>query len=394
MIDYPDFFDQINDRHNTNSMKWDAHDMLKKPSDSYPLWVADMDFKVMPEIVEALHKEVDLSLYGYTFESEEYTNSIINWLDRRHNYHTQKEWITSTPGVVSGLNAAILALTNVGDHILIQEPVYYPFKRSILTNKREVTINELVYKDNEYSIDFVDFEKQIKENDIKLFILCSPHNPVGKVFTENELSQMVDICKKYEVIIVSDEIHMDFVFAPNKHIVTAELRKDYADHIITLYAASKTFNLAGMKVSQLISSNLEMIKKIKDTYMILGLHGVNTMGLIASTAAYTYGDAYVDNIVSYLDTSIKWLQDYLKTELPQVKLVNPQGTYILWLDFKALNMKQEDLDQFCLNEAKMWLNNGSLFGQGGEGFMRINIALPLSELKKVMNNLKKAIDSL
>ncbi len=393
-MDYSNFFDQLNDRHNTNSMKWDAHEMLKKPKDTYPLWVADMDFKVMPEIVEALKTEVNTAIYGYTFESDDYTNAVINWLDRRHNYHVKKEWITSTPGVVSGVNAALLALTNEGDHVLLQEPVYYPFKRSILTNNRKVAINELIYTDGEYRIDYEDFEKQIKENDVKLFILCSPHNPVGKVFTEDELNKMVDICKKYDVIIVSDEIHMDFVFKPNKHIVTAELRKDYADHIITLYAASKTFNLAGMKVSQLISSNPEFIQKVKDVYMTLGLHGVNTLGLIASTAAYTYGDDYVDGIVAYLDKSIKWLQDFLKTELPQVKLVNPQGTYILWLDFKSLNMKQDDLDKFCLEDAKMWLNNGSIFGQGGEGFMRINLALPLSELQKVMNHLKKAIDSL
>lgn len=393
-MDYSNFFDQVIDRHNSNSMKWDAHEMMKKPVDTYPLWVADMDFKVMPEIVEALEKEVQTALYGYTFESDDYTKSIINWLDRRHQYKIKKEWITSTPGVVSGVNAALLALTNEGDHILLQEPVYYPFKRSILTNKRKAAINELIYKDGEYTIDYVDFEKQIKENEVKLFILCSPHNPVGKVFSEDELNKMVDICKKYDVIIVSDEIHMDFVYKPYKHIVTAELRKDYADHIITLYAASKTFNLAGMKVSQLISSNPEYIQKVKDTYMTLGLHGVNTLGLIASTAAYTYGDDYVDGIVSYLDKSIKWLQNYLETECPQVKLVNPQGTYILWLDFKALNMKQEDLDKFCLENAKMWLNNGAIFGQGGEGFMRINLALPLSELKKVMHTLKKAIDTL
>ena len=390
-MNYSNFFDQKIDRHHTNSVKWDSSEASKKPIDAYPLWVADMDFKVMPEIVEALQKEVSNALYGYTFESEEYYQSIISWLERRHNFHIKKEWITSTPGVVSGINALILALTKENDGILIQEPVYYPFKRSILTNKRKAIINELIHEKCEYTVDFVDFEKQIKENDVKLFILCSPHNPVGKVFTKDELNQMVDICKKYNVVIVSDEIHMDFVYKPNKHSVTAELRKDYADHIITLYAASKTFNLAGMKVSQLITSNLEILQKVKDVYMTLGLHGVNTLGLIASTAAYTFGDDYVDSLVDYLDKSIHWLQTFLETELPQVKLVNPQGTYILWLDFTALNMSQDDLDHFCLNEAKMWLNNGTLFGRSGEGFMRINLALPLSELKAVMGQLKKAI---
>lgn len=393
-MNYTNFFDQVIDRTNTHSVKWDMHELSHKPVDAYPLWVADMDFKVMPEIVEALNQEVNQALYGYTFISDDYYQSIIDWLERRHHYVIKKEWITTTPGVVSAINAAILAFTQENDSVLIQEPVYYPFKRSILFNKRKAINNQLIYTSDHYELDINDFEEQIKENNVKLFILCSPHNPIGKVFSEDELNQMVDICKKYDVLIVSDEIHMDFVYAPYQHKVLAQLRKDYADHIMTLYAASKTFNLAGMKVSQLICTNIDLIQRINDEYMKLGMHGHNTLGIIASTIAYSSGDTYVDELVSYLKQSIEWLQIFLAHELPQVKLVKPEGLYILWLDFSALNLSQDKLDEFLLTQAKCWLNNGELFGPSGKGFMRINCALPLSELKKVMHQLKDAIKML
>lgn len=390
-MDYSTFFDQKNDRHHTRSIKWDMHKELGKPEDAYPLWVADMDFKTMPEITEALKKVVESGIYGYTFSGESYYNALADWLKRRHHYVVERKWIYNTPGVVSAVNAVILTLTQENESVLIQEPVYHPFKKSILQNKRNAVVNPLLFKEDHYDVDFLDLEKQITDHDVKLFILCSPHNPVGKVFTEDELNRMVDICKKYEVIIVSDEIHMDFVYKGNKHSVLASLRKDYADHIITLYAASKTFNLAGMHLSQLITSNAEFLKKIKAVYASLGLHSTNTLGIIASETAYLHGDEYVDELVKYLSASVDWLNTFLKEELPQVKLVRPEGLYILWLDFRALQKSQEELDNFLLNQAHLWLNNGAMFGIGGEGFMRLNIALPREELKKVMNQLKDAL---
>lgn len=384
------FFDQIHDRKNTVSMKWDTHGSQNIPLDAYPLWVADMDFQTLPKITEELQSYVSSGIYGYSFESQAYFESIVNWLKRRHMYEIDKSWILTTPGVVSAINAAILAFTHEQDVILIQEPVYYPFKRSILFNKRSVVSNDLILKEGHYSIDFNDFESKIRDHKVKLFVLCNPHNPVGRVFNEKELNQMVDICQKYDVLIVSDEVHMDFVYAPYQHVVLAQLRKDYADHIITLVAASKTFNLAAMKVSQAIASNPKHIEGMRQVYQSLGLYHHNTMGLKATEIAYTYGDDYVDTLVNYLKTNIDYLDRELKDNCSKIKLIEAQSLYIVWLDFRELHITQTELKNKLLNKAKLWLNDGSMFGTGGEGFMRLNLALPLSELKKVTKQLIEA----
>lgn len=381
------FFDEVQDRKHTDSMKWDTHASQGIPLDAYPLWVADMDFKTLPQIANVLKAYVESGIYGYSFESPRYFQSIIDWLKRRHHYEIEKTWILTTPGVVSAINAAILALTQENEVILIQEPVYYPFKRSILFNKRNVVSNDLILKDGYYSIDFNDFESKIRDHKVKLFVLCNPHNPVGRVFNKQELNQMVDICQKYDVLIVSDEVHMDFVYAPYEHQVLAQLRKDYADHIITLIAASKTFNLAAMKVSQAISSNPQLIEGMRQVYQSLGIYHHNTMGLKASEIAYTEGDAYVDTLLDYLKTNIDYLNQELKEKCPKIKMIEAQSLYIIWLDFRDFNLSQNDLKNKLLNEAKLWLNDGSIFGSGGEGFMRLNLALSLSELKKVTKQL-------
>jgi cystathionine beta-lyase len=352
--------------------------------------VADMDFQTLPKITETLQDYVGSGIYGYSFETARYFQAIVDWLKRRHHYEIEKSWILSTPGVVSAINAAILAFTQANDAILIQEPVYYPFKRSILFNHRQVVSNNLVYHQGQYTIDFMDFEKQIKDHQVKLFVLCNPHNPVGRVFTEDELNQMVNICQKYDVLIVSDEVHMDFVYAPYQHRVLAQLRKDYADHIITLVAASKTFNLAAMKVSQAISSNKDLIEGMRKMYQSLGLYHHNTIGLKATEIAFTFGDDYVDALVQYLKLNIEYLNQELIEHCPKIKMVEAQSLYIVWLDFSAYNLSQDVLKQKVLNEAKLWLNDGSIFGSGGEGFMRLNLALPFSELKKVTQQLIEA----
>ena len=384
------FFDQVHDRKNTASMKWDTHRSQGIPQDAYPLWVADMDFQTLPKITETLKAYVESGIYGYSFESPSYFQSIIDWLKRRHQYEVDRSWILTTPGVVSAINASILAFTKLNDNILIQEPVYYPFKRSILLNQRKAVSNNLLYEKGQYSIDFIDFETQIKENQVKLFILCNPHNPVGRVFSEDELNKMVDICQKYDVLIVSDEVHMDFVYQPYQHHVLAQLREDYADHIITLVAASKTFNLAAMKVSQAISSNPKLIEGMRQIYQSLGIYHHNTMGLKATEVAYTHGDEYVDTLVNYLKTNIDYLDSELKVNCPKIKMIEAQSLYIVWLDFRELHIAQTDLKNKLFNEAKLWLNDGSIFGRGGEGFMRLNLALPLSELKKVTKQLIEA----
>ena len=382
-------FDELNPRRNTRSVKWDTHGKNGIHPDAYPLWVADMDFKTLPAITQALTHELEGGIYGYSFETEDYKQALVGWLKRRHHWVIDPTWIFTTPGVVSAVNASLQALTQEGEGILIQEPVYHPFKASILQNKRLPISSELILNDGHYSVDFKDFEEKAKH--AKLFIVCNPHNPVGKVFTTEELSRMVDICKKYDVLIISDEIHQDFVYKPHVHHNLANVRPDYVDHILTLVAASKTFNLAAFKVSQMIVSNPELLTKIKAIYSNLGIHGNNTLGLLASEIAYTQGDDFVDDLIEYLEESISWVHSFLQTELPQVKLIEPQGLYLLWLDFRDLHLSQDELKRRLNENAHLWLNDGVQFGSSGTGFMRLNLALPQSELKKVFNQLKKVL---
>lgn len=384
-------FDQINQRRNTRSIKWDTHGINHISLEAIPMWVADMDFKTLPAITEALHKEVDLGIYGYSYESDEYFNAVTGWMKRRHQWDIQKEWLYTTPGVVSALNACIKVLSKENEAILIQEPVYYPFKRSILANNRHAISNPLRLKEGHYEIDFEDFEQKILQYQVKAFILCNPHNPVGRVYTNDELNRMVDICQKHSVSIIADEIHMDFVFKPHHHTVLQALRPEYADHIITLSAASKTFNLAAFKVSQLTCSNRETLASIKKEYSQLGMHGHNTLGLLSTEMAYTHGDSYVDELIEYISKNVETLRYFISSYLPQVKLIEPEGLYLMWLDFRALNLSQEDLKTLLSEKALLWLNDGSTFGEGGEGFMRMNLATPNSELIKALHQLKEAL---
>ena len=386
------FEDKVN-RKNTNSIKWDGHEKFNIHPDAIPLWVADMDFKTLPEITQALNKQVEFGVYGYAFEPESYFESVIGWMKRRHHWDIQKEWIITTPGVISGLNACILAFTEENDSVLIQEPVYHPFKNSIKYNKRVPIINELVKNDTHYSIDFNDFEKKIVENKVKLFILCSPHNPVGRVWLKDELIQMADICHKHEVMIVSDEIHMDFVYKGHEHHVLANLKPEYQDFVITLAAPSKSFNLAAFKISQLITSNSSFKKKIEHEYERLGFHGHNTFGLLACEVAYRTGDQFMDDVVEYIYQNIQFIKKYVSVNIPSVKVMDIEGTYLLWLDFSSLHLEQTDLMKFLNEKALIWFNDGSMFGQSGTGFVRMNCATQRELIKQALEQLKSAIDA-
>jgi len=385
------FEDKIN-RKNTNSIKWDGHEKFNIHPDAIPLWVADMDFRTLPEITQALNKQVDFGVYGYAFEPESYFESIIGWMKRRHQWEIQKEWILTTPGVVSGVNACILAFTQESDSILIQEPVYHPFKNSIKYNKRIPIINELVRKDTHYSIDYIDFENKIVENNVKLFILCSPHNPVGRVWLKEELIQMADICHKHNVIIVSDEIHMDFIFKGHEHHVLVNLKPEYQEFVITLVAPSKSFNLAAFKVSQLITANLDYKKRVEHEYERLGFHGHNTFGLLACEVAYRSGDQFMDDVVEYIYQNIQFIKEYVSTNISQIKVMDIEGTYLLWLDMSALQLDQRQLMEFLNQKAHLWFNDGSIFGDSGKGFVRMNCATQRDIIKQSLDQLKNAIN--
>lgn len=387
-------FNKIINRNNTKSLKYDFAKERNMPEDLLPLWVADMDFQTSPEIIEALNKAVSHGIYGYSEGKEEYFDAVYNWYNDNFNWQVKKEWLIKTPGVVFAIVLAINALTNEGDSVLIQNPVYYPFTEVIIDNNRKLVNNSLVRNGKKYEIDFEDFEKKIIENNVKLFILCSPHNPVGRVWKKWELEKIGDICLKHNVKIVSDEIHSDFVYPENKHIVFSSLDKKYQNITITCTAPTKTFNLAGLQISNIFIPNLEIRKKVLKQLDKVGYSQVNLMGLVACEAAYKYGRQWLNELKEYLLDNLNFLRDYLETNIPQIKLIEPEGTYLIWLDCSALGLEDKELEKFIVEKAKLWLDSGYIFGKEGEGFQRINIACPRETLKKALEQLKEAVDEI
>ena len=387
-------FNKIINRNYTRSLKYDFAKERNMPEDLLPLWVADMDFQTSPEIIEALNKAVSHGIYGYSEGKEEYFDAVYNWYNDNFNWQVKKEWLIKTPGVVFAIVLAINALTNEGGSVLIQNPVYYPFTEVIIDNNRKLVNNSLVRNGKKYEIDFEDFEKKIKENNVKLFILCSPHNPVGRVWKKWELEKIGDICLKHNVKIVSDEIHSDFVYPENKHIVFSSLDEKYQNITITCTAPTKTFNLAGLQISNIFIPNLEIRKKVLKQLDRVGYSQVNLMGLVACEAAYKYGRQWLNELKEYLLDNLNFLRDYLETNIPQIKLIEPEGTYLIWLDCSALGFEDKELEKFIVEKAKLWLDSGYIFGKEGEGFQRINIACPRETLKKALEQLKEAVDEI
>lgn len=353
-----------------------------------------MDFQTSPEIIEALNKAVSHGIYGYSESKEEYFDAVYNWYNDNFNWHVKKEWLIKTPGVVFAIVLAINALTNEGDSVLIQNPVYYPFTEVIIDSNRKLVNNSLVRNGKKYEIDFEDFEKKIIENNVKLFILCSPHNPVGRVWKKWELEKIGDICLKHNVKIVSDEIHSDFVYPENKHIVFSSLDEKYQNITITCTAPTKTFNLAGLQISNIFIPNLEIRKKVLKQLDRVGYSQVNLMGLVACEVAYKYGRQWLNELKEYLLDNLNFLRDYLETNIPQIKLIEFEGTYLIWLDCSALGFEDKELEKFIVEKAKLWLDSGYIFGKEGEGFQRINIACPRETLKKALEQLKEAVDEI
>lgn len=387
-------FDEIIDRRGTNSIKYDFAVERGKPKDIVPLWVADMDFKAPPAVIEVLTKSVQHGIFGYSEHKEGYFDAIYHWYQTRFDWEIQPDWLVKTPGVVYAIATAIRALTDEEDAIIIQQPVYYPFSQSILANNRKLINNSLVYKDGAYHMDFDDFEEKIVKNKVKLFILCSPHNPVGRVWTKEELTFLGDICIKHGVIIVSDEIHADFVYPGNQHFVFANLKAEYLNNSIICSAPSKTFNIAGLQVSNIFIANQEIRKKFQREIARTGYSQLNTVGLIACQAAYENGAQWLEQLKEYLAGNLDFVRKFLADHLPQIKLVEPQGTYLVWLDFQALNLEEEQLEDLIINKANLWLDSGTMFGREGKGFQRINIACPRATLKKALLQLEQAISML
>jgi len=387
-------FNEIIQRDNTNSLKFDFASRCGKPEGLLPLWVADMDFKTPDSVIDALVKKSKHGIFGYSECGEEYFFILENWFKTHFNWNIKPEWLIKTPGVVYAIATAIRGLTKKGDAVLIQEPVYYPFSKMITLNDRKLIVNQLVYENGKYTIDFNDFENKIIENRIKLFILCNPHNPVGRVWTKNELNRLGEICVKYGVTVVSDEIHQDFIYKGHKHVVFADLSPEFLKITITCTAPTKTFNLAGLQISNIFIKDRDLRKKFMEEMAKNGYNQLNVMGIVACMTAYSKGREWLDELICYLGDNSKFVKNFLIERLPQIKLIEPEGTYLLWMDFNELGLSENELEKLIITKAGLWLDGGTMFGAGGEGFQRINIACPRLILEQALSQLEQAINGI
>ncbi|MCC8137646.1 MAG: pyridoxal phosphate-dependent aminotransferase [Clostridiales bacterium] len=385
-------FDRVVDRRHTDCLKYDFATHRGKPEDVLPLWVADMDFPTSSYVLDALNERVDHGIFGYTESGERYFEAVAGWMERRHGWQVKPEWLVKTPGVVFGLAMAVKAFTRKGDGVLIQQPVYYPFSEVIADNDRRVVSSDLILgADGSYHIDFDDFERKIVENRVKLFLLCSPHNPVGRVWRREELLRIGELCLRYGVLVVSDEIHEDFVYGENRHLVFAGLKPEFEAISITCTSPAKTFNLAGLQVSNLFIPDSALRRKFRRQIAAAGYSQLNTLGLTAGEAAYRYGETWYRGVMAYLEKNITYLREYLARELPEIRMTEPEGTYLVWLDFRALGLTGSELEHLIVHKAQLWLDSGSIFGPAGEGFQRINVACPWATLEHALEQLRRAI---
>lgn len=384
-------FDNIINRRNTDCLKFDFAERRGMPKDVLPLWVADMDFQTSSYIQDALEERVKHDIFGYSETTKPYFEAVSGWMKTHHDWEIKENWIIKTPGIVFALAMAVKTFTNVGDNVLIQLPVYYPFSEVITDNGRNIVSNTLYLgDDNRYHIDYEDFEKKITENNIKLFLLCNPHNPVGRVWTKEELTKLGNICIKHGVTVVSDEIHQDFVFK-GKHQVFANIKKEFADITVTCTAPSKTFNIASLMVSNIIISNPELKKKFRQEVNAAGISQIGVMGLIACEAAYKNGGEWYEAMLSYVNDNIEFTKKYVENNLKGVNMVEHEGTYLVWLDFRQTGLSVDELEDTIINKAGLWLDSGRIFGESGRGFQRINVACPRSILKEALDRINKAI---
>ena len=388
-----DFDEQI-ERRGSDCLKYDFAVERGMPADILPLWVADMDFRTASCITERIQKDAAFGIFGYTDSKDDYFQALSKWYETYFDWKVEKDWLVKTPGIVFAIATAVSAFTKEGDGVLIQQPVYYPFSAVIRDNNRKLVNNELVLKDGHYEMDLEDFEKKIVQEKVKLFILCSPHNPVGRVWTKEELQRIGEICLKYDVKIVSDEIHNDFVYPGFVHHVLTTVDERFQDISIVCTAPSKTFNLAGLQVSNVWIPNPELRRVFERKMSAVGYSEVNMLGLHACQAAYEGGREWLEQLKEYLKGNLDFVRDYLEENIPQIKLIEPEGTYLVWLDCRELGLSEKELEQFIAQKAKLWLDDGVIFGKAGEGFERGNIACPRATLKEALERLKKAAATL
>lgn len=385
-------FDKITDRTGTDAVKFEALKTLFKGEDLIPLWVADMDFETPDFIREAVIKRAEHEIYGYTLRPKRFYETIAAWMKKRHNWEVNPGQIDFSPGVVPALVLAVLGFTEPGDKVLVQSPVYFPFFTTIENHKRELVNNKLIYDNGSYSIDFDDLEQKFRAG-VKMMFLCHPHNPVGRAWRRNELEELGKLAVKYNVLVFSDEIHSDLILPGYTHIPLATINPEIAKRTITAIAPSKTFNLAGLHTSAVIIENQELKKKYEQILDAIHIGGGNIFGNVALEAAYEQGEQWLDQLLVYLEGNYLYIKDFLKDNIPDVRLSNLEATYLAWMNFSFLKMKDEELMEFIVKKGKLALLDGPRFGPGGEGYLRMNIASPRSIIEKSMHRLSEAINA-
>ena len=386
-------FDKIIDRTNNFSAKWSEMNKNFGTNNLLPMWVADMDFLTAPCVMEALKDRLEQGIFGYTTRPSSYNESIVNWLDNRFSWKINQEWLMFSPAVITSISLLIQNLTQKNDKIMIQEPVYSPFHNIVESNERSLVISPLVkLDDGSYVMDYEDIESKIK--DVKVFILCNPHNPVGRVWTREELTRLGEICLKHNVLIISDEIHSDIILKNHKHTPFASISKEFSENTITCMAPTKTFNLAGLQSSFLVISNPYYYEVMDKAFSILDIKRNNAFSLVATEAAYNYGEDWLYELIKYIEDNVDFAIDYIKNYMPQLKVKKPEGTYLLWVDFSNLNVDKKDLKNALINKGRIALSDGSSFGIGGDGYYRINLACPRSMVLEGLKRIEFAIKSL
>lgn len=387
-----DGFDQIIDRVGSHSVKFDERQNVFGKPDVIPLWVADMDFASPPAITEALIERARHPIYGYTCFPESLYEGVMSWMKQRHGWEIKREWIVLCPGVIPSLNAAVMAFTNAGDSVIVQPPVYFPFYSTITNNQRKILPNPLHLEDGRYTIDFDHLEHCAKQ--AKLMFLCSPHNPVGRVWDKHELASLLAIADKHDLLIVSDEIHSDLIYPGNKHCVTASVAENPA-RVITAMSPTKTFNIAGLNLSVLIIPDEKQRVKMTEVFETFHVSASNPFSIAAFDAAYQKGAPWLDGLLEYLQGTCDCVDTYLADHLPEIKLIKPQGTYLLWLDCRGLNMSDAQLKHFFIQKAGLGMNAGVQFGKvEGSGFMRLNIASHRDTILKAIKQVEHALKNL
>ena len=386
-------FDKIIDRTNTNAIKCEPRILKEmfKSEDLLPLWVADMDFRCPEPVIKALIERAEHGIYGYSDVDDAFYDVFIDWNLRRNKWKIERDWLVYTPGVVPAVNYMVQAFCQTGDKVIIQNPVYYPFSNAIINNGAQIILNPLIYDGISYKMDFDDLEEKVKDPRVKLFILCNPHNPVGRVWTVDELTRLGEICIKHHVRVISDEIHSDLILKGHRHIPFASISEAFANCSITCMAPSKSFNLAGLQISNIIIPNEEIRDQYKAQLENNAIMHPNAFGIVAQKAAYGESEAWLEEVIAYIEGNMNYIDAFVKEKLPEITLVKPEGTYLAWLDFRKLGLDKLALQTLMQEEAKLALDEGYIFGEGGEGFERINVACPRAILEEALKRIEKAV---